>query len=183
MPDEEVTLHIVQDHNGKKATFGPLQTDWLMEHGLIEHTGYQDTGPGSGVNFYKPLDGKTSDEIHLRVLAEPELRECDFCRVPAAPWRINVRPFRIRQGPTPAPFTRPVFCCEECVPFVRSNDKAGLMQRMIDQTIVEAERRGGQIAAHVSGLTPEQIKRGLGPIVKEFVTEVFAHRKGFPERA
>jgi hypothetical protein len=179
----EARLQVVVDHKGQRAHFGPLQSGWLLEQHLVERTGYEGTGPASGIDYYRPIDGLTVFDVHERVLEQPHLRECDFCRATPAGWRIAMRaPFDLTQGPTPGRFTRPAFACTECSELVRNHDKVGLIERAIVETVEYARNQGGALEAHVQGLTSQQIKVGLTPLVREVVTKVFANKRDEPER-
>lgn len=179
----EARLHIVEDHQGRQMTVGDVQAAWLVDEGYAERTNYQRTGPANAIVSYKALDGRTVDTLNEMVMAEPGNRECDFCRAIPSEWIVNVRPFKIEKGPTPAPFTRPVFVCDECEPLVRANDKPALMERMFESTVQRAMTLGGEAAAHVASLGPEQVRKGLAPVVREFVGLVFANRQGYPQKS
>lgn len=179
----EARLHIVEDSHGRQMTVGDVQAAWLLDEGYVERYDYERTGPANAIVRYTALDGRTVEQLNELVMAEPGNRECDFCRTIPSEWIVNVRPFQITKGPTPAPFTRPVFVCDTCEPLVRANDKSALMDRMFDSTIQRAMTLGGDAAAHISALDPEQARKGLAPILREFVSLVFANRRGFPEKA
>lgn len=181
MADGEHRLQIVEDTRGKRGSFGDVQSAWLQDQGIVERAGYQNTGPTTGIDFWRIVDDRPIEEISDLVTAQPELRECDFCSTIPAGWQIPVRPFEVRI--VPGPFKRPIFACDVCVPMVRAGDRDGLVERRIEAAISEGMRQGGAMAARMVAIPRAAIQQQVAPMVREFVDGVFANRTGDPEVA
>lgn len=176
----EARIHLVEDDAGKTMTLGDTQAAWCVDQGYTESTGYEKTGPANAICRYKVIKaGLTIEGLNEAVIAEPSNRECDFCRVIPCHWQVNHRPFELKMAPG-GPLVRPIFVCDTCVNHVRSNDKDMLIDRMFDSTMERAFAEGGAAAADVAQLDPALARRELAPMLRRFVSDVFANRRGYP---
>lgn len=171
-------LYLVQGVDGQVVAFGPIQAQWLERGGFIE--------PTDQPNVWRALHGLTMEDVHKLVMAQPDLRECDFCRTIPAGWRIKCRPFVLTLGPYAGArlggADRPVFACDVCVRYVRENRKQQLVEYVIAATVEKARAGGGELRQIAETQPWPLIKRHLTPVVKEVVYGMFAHRVGQPER-
>jgi hypothetical protein len=172
-------LYIIEGSDGQCVALGPVQTMWLERGGFVERTEHPE--------LWRALHGLTHQQIHEMVLAQPELRECDFCREIPAGWRINCRPFALTLGPNAGARLggpdRPLFACDVCVRYVRENRKDQLVEYVIAATVEKAKTLGDDPAARAARSQPwPVIKKHLAPTVREVVYGMFGHRIGFPER-
>lgn len=165
-------LHVIDDRKGERISVGARQAAWLEKHGVIQ----PDKGGEGGV-WFAPL--KTIHELNQLILETPEMRECDFCRCPENLWAIKVRRFVTSLGP----IERPLYACEGCVPFVRANDKRGLLTYAIDSMVRQVVAEGGELGAHVQRLSRRQVEAAVAPLLTEIITGMFGHRDGWPVRA
>jgi hypothetical protein len=173
----ESQLFLMRCRDGRVASFGPRQMRWLEARDLARQV-----EPG-GPLWFGEFD--TPEAANALVLAQPELRECDFCRHAPAGWRIPVRRFVLTLGPAAGPIggdERPMFACDICVEYVRSNRKQELVEYAIASTVEYARTQGGALAAHAESLPWHVVKAALTPMVREVVYGMFANRSGWPER-
>lgn len=175
-------VQLVDDDAGGRVSFGDIQIAWLVERGAVELVESVTTSPLTKVNLHRARAGLTAAELAELVQAQPQLRECDFCRQLSAPWRIRCSLFDITTGEFPGRFTRDGFACDACAELVRHRQKSQLISRAIRCTVQHALDRGGSIAAHTQSLTPTQVRRGLEPMVREIVNGIVGGQRGFPFR-
>lgn len=168
-------LRVIEGSDGFRVSLGDKQTQWLADGGHIKHVAKE---------LWRST-GKTGLELHHLVMAQPELRDCDFCRAPGAPWSINCTSFTIQQGPTRGKVggdDRPLFACEECAVLIEANEKHALLERGIEESLRWAADQGGP-AAHVVRTFPKHALRSqIKPQVREVVWGMFANRRGRPTR-
>jgi hypothetical protein len=164
-------LHVVHGTDGKLVSLGPTQAKWLKDNGHIvgDPPVYQAVKLGHR-------------EIHELTMAQPELRECDFCRHLPSPWEIPVRRFELKHGPQPGPFREFAICCDDCIDFIRARDRDGLFERAVQATVEYAKKQGGYLAAVAHTQSPYAIRRALGPLVKEMIRKTIANMDGEPRR-
>lgn len=165
-------LHAVEGTDGKTVALGPTQAKWLVDNGHAV-----ELGPG----FYR-APALTHLEVHELTMAQPELRECDFCRYTPSPWEIPVRRFELKHGPQPGPFREFAICCDDCIDFVKVRDRDGLFERAVQATVEYAKKQGGYLAAVAHTQSPNAIRRALGPLVKEMIRKTLANMDGEPRR-
>lgn len=181
MSEERGIIFAVTDPDERTMTVGEVQTNWLREHGFL--TEEVETGDPFVRLFRSEI---AVGQLNHLVFQQLELRECDFCRVLGAPWEIPCRKFTMTTGPAPGPLggpERPMVACSSCVELVRDNRKRELIDRIIEETIKEARRRGGQMRKIVQSHSHEAMRRQILPIAKEVVTLTFANRQGYPRKA
>jgi hypothetical protein len=177
IPQRESQLHVVVDADGKTVSFGARQARWLLQTGRVVPLGEQD-----GKNLYRAVDPPTALAVHALVLEQPELRECDFCRAVPTYWRVHHRPFDLTQGPLAGRIERPMFACDVCARYIRSNDKKGLVEYVIASTVEYARAQGGYLGLVAETQPWWRVKEALTPMVREVVYGMFGHRTGPPER-
>lgn len=183
MTEGVTQFYVVRDGDEKQATFGETQIRWLAEQGLIRQEEVRAAGPTTAVALYLVVGDETVFDIHERVIAEPSLSECDFCRAKPAKWRQPVNLFHIDLGPAESvPFGRDVFLCDDCQPLVTNRDRAALIERSMNATIDYALAKGGATEEYLSGLTRHQMKTKLFPRVRVWTMKVLGNRKGYAER-
>lgn len=171
MPDDPATqLRVVQDPDGRRISLGDRQTTWLLERGFIH----------GAPPLFTTL--RTVFDLNDRVMAEPSLRECDFCRRAPAAWTIRVRPFEVTlppAGPSPIGDHRPMVACDECAPFIDSNRKADLVEHAVDVVVTDARAQGilrRDVPLHAA-------RNQIRPMIRGVVYGMFANRRGRPVRA
>lgn len=173
---------IVTDAAGLSGVFSRSQIDWLVGQDVIQQTEVRATGPQAAFVLYKVLTGESVHAVHERIMREPSLAECDFCRYIPARWRVNVHPFTLEMGFNQrVPFNRPVAACDECVPFVRERDRKGLLEHALAKTIDYA-RETEPLASHIRGVPRHHVEAQVFPLLRVFVMKVLGNRKGWPER-
>jgi hypothetical protein len=169
---EEARLYIIEDQAGRRMTVGKIQATWLEAEGHTEFTGYEQTSPRTGVNFYRStsLDVEALNEL---VLAERDLRQCDFCHAEEGPWRIRIRRrFRSIAGP----FKRDAFACPECAELIAVNRWDELVNRAVAR-LIRVARDLGQLDGAVSDARARQ---QIEPSVRAFAMGVRHNRDGYP---
>lgn len=174
--NDDHRLQIVEDRAGKRGSFGNVQAAWLIEKGIITRSGYESTGPLTGIDYWRVVGDRTVEDVSNLVLAQPDLSECDFCSAIPAGWRIPVRVFEVRM--VPGPFKRPIYACDDCVTMYRAGDRHGLIERRIEAAVDQALAHGGAMAASVGAIPKKQIDEQLVPPVREFVEAVFSNQQG-----
>lgn len=183
MSGQALGLHLVVGADKQVISIGERQANWLRDHGEIDLEEFQEQPHGTGI--YRYSTGYTAQKVNARIFEVRELHECDFCRLPNPPWRVNLRGpvmLALPDGGGGPIKDRPVLACDVCVGLVRANAKAELIERVVTATVETAIKRGGEFGQHVALLDGSKIRAHLAPYLRRFVQDVFAQRKGYPER-
>jgi hypothetical protein len=177
--ERPVVLHWVVDSSGQGAWFGDKQAAWLVDHGHVA------APTVSGDRYeYRAVDPDDSRAVAAIVEAQPDLRECDFCRQVPTRWEIQVRPFVLHVGPPetrPARVARPMYACDVCAGYVERNDKHRLVEYSVASHVEYARAQGGYLEAVVLTNPRGVLDAAIRPMVRETVFGMFANRRGRPQ--
>lgn len=176
-------LHIATGADGETISLGKTQAEWLVDNNYIKRAAVNDA---TGVNSYRAITGLTARQLNELVFAQPQLRECDFCRHRPSEWVVKTRRFKLEKGPAPGPVggdERPIVACDVCARLISENAKSELIDRALTAQIDYARRQGGHLRAVVLSNSDAKLRGVIAPMVREVVFGTFANRRGYPERA
>ena len=170
-----VELFVIEGVDGQRVAVGPRQAHWLRDGGFIERAEEE--------SLWRALHGLTMAQVNDLIMSQPELRECDFCRQPSAPWRINCRPFQLSKGPfagarlggATGRCSRATCASATCGRTARSNS-------WTTRSRAPSSLRAGWAAgcARSRRRTPGCSRARTAPAVREMVYGMFANRQGWP---
>lgn len=164
-------------------SLGGRQAQWLLEQRYARQitAGDAHTTGEYVVEGVLAAPDFTVDEINAVVMAQVELRDCDFC-TSASTHTLACRVFEILVGPNAGAQLggpmRPIFLCAECARVVRERSAERAVDYVVHRIITLA-RKTGLLRRHVSN---RQANDAIRPQLRDTVAGVMNNMTGLPER-